>query len=88
MTFFSTCPQQAQIWNSKPYSKRVSRVHITKKTDLVVYQTLQKNQIQDTIIKFIKIWVELLSENHTNQIMYVWLIADESTHITTKSQVN
>ena len=42
---------------------------------------LQKKQSQDTIIKFIKTLVKVISENHTDEIMYVRLVADKPSEI-------
>ena len=42
---------------------------------------LQKKQSQDTIIKFIKTLVKVISENHTVEIMYVRLVADKPSEI-------
>ena len=42
---------------------------------------LQKKQSQDTIIKFIKTLVKSISENHTDEIMYVRLVADKPSEI-------
>ena len=42
---------------------------------------LQKKQSQDTIKKFIKTLVKFISENQTDQIMYVRLVADEPSEI-------
>ena len=42
---------------------------------------LQKKQSRDTIIKFIKTLVKFISENHTDEIMYVRLVADKPSEI-------
>ena len=50
--------------------------------DQFVYQTFtKKKQSQDTITKFIKTFVKFISENHTDEIMYVRLVADKSSEI-------
>ena len=41
----------------------------------------KKKQSQDTITKFIKTLVKFISENHTDQIMYVRLVADKPSEI-------
>ena len=41
----------------------------------------KKKQSQDTITKFIKTLVKFISENHTDEIMYVRLVADKSSEI-------
>ena len=38
---------------------------------------LQKKQSQDTITKFVKSLVKFISENHTDEIMYVREVADK-----------
>ena len=43
---------------------------------------LQKKQSQDTITKFIKTLVKFISENHTDEIIYVRLVvADKPSEI-------
>ena len=42
---------------------------------------LQKKPSQDTITKFVKTLVKFISENQTDQIMYVRLVADEPSEI-------
>ena len=42
---------------------------------------LQKKQIQDTIIKFIKTLVKFISENHTDKITCTGFVADEPHEI-------
>ena len=42
---------------------------------------LQKNQSQDTIIKFIKTLVKFISENHTDEITFVrWVAPNRMKH--------
>ena len=52
----------------------MSRYH--ENADRFVYQTFTKKQNQDTITEFIK-----TSENQTDKIMYVRLVADKPSEI-------
>ena len=58
-----------------------SRYH--KNADWFVYQTFPKKilQSQDTITEFLKTLVKLINENHTGQIMYARLVANELSEI-------
>ena len=42
---------------------------------------LQKRQSLDTITKFIKTLVKFISEDHTDEIVYVRLVANETCEI-------
>ena len=42
---------------------------------------LQKKKSQDSITKFMKTLVKIISENHTDEIMYVRLMADKQSEI-------
>ena len=42
---------------------------------------LQKKQSQDSITKFITTLVKIISENHTDGIMYVKLMVDKPSEI-------
>ena len=41
----------------------------------------QKKESQDTITKFIKTLVKFISENHTDEIMYVKLVAEKPSEM-------
>ena len=49
--------------------------------DLFTKSLLQKKQSQDTITKFVTTLVKFISENHTDKIMYVRLVADRPSEI-------
>ena len=49
--------------------------------DLFTKSLLQKKQSQDTITKFVTTLVKFISENHTDEIMYVRLVADRPSEI-------
>ena len=53
-----------------------------KNPDRFAYQTCtKKNQSQNTIIKFIKTLVKFIGENHTGEITFARLVADERNEI-------
>ena len=51
--------------------------------DGFVYQTFTKKKIQrqNTIIKFVKTLINFVSQNHTDKITHVRLVADEPNEI-------
>ena len=51
--------------------------------DGFVYQTFTKTKIQrqNTIIKFVKTLINFVSQNHTDKITHVRLVADEPNEI-------
>ena len=51
--------------------------------DGFVYQTFTKKKIQrqNTIIKFVKTLINFVSQNHTDKITHVRLLADEPNEI-------
>ena len=54
---------------------------LRKSRSICLPNLYKKKQSQDTITKFIKTLVKFISENHTDQIMYVRLVADEPSEI-------
>ena len=52
-----------------------------KRRSICLPNLYKKKQSQDTITKFVKTLVKFISENHTEEIMYVTLVANEPSEI-------
>ena len=58
----------------------MSRYH--ENADRFVHQTFTKRkQSQDTITEFLKTLVKFINENHTDELVYVRLVAEEPSEI-------